>query len=216
MEKSTDIKFVTIPSGKMSSSVIVLDALTNELPVLKLSFDKREVTGNFGKRIDLDTIFTIPLKVEDESWLFAGSHTLYFSPSLALLRRLVIELFPDWNIDGNDLVKLTNAINAVTTQMTVAERQQLAQRAYSLCVDWKCKLKVTYTYSDLFFDDIFHDDYRLDDNDDYRKGYSDCPYVDEEQVLRSNIYNRPFDEDGTPRVTIVYIGAIILPVINEF
>lgn len=210
MENSTDIKLVIIPSGKMSSSVIVLDALTNELPVLKLSFDKRKVIGHFGKRIDLDTIFTIPLKVEDESCLFAGSDTLYFSPSLALLRRLVIELFPDWNIDGNDLEKLTNAINAATTQMTVAERQQLAQRAYSLCVDWKCKLKVTYTYSDLIFDEIF------DDDDDYRKGNSDCPYVDEEQVLRSNIYDRPFDEYGTPRITIVYKGAIILPVVNEF
>lgn len=205
MEKSTDIKFVTIPSGKMSSSVIVLDALTNELPALKLSFDKRDVIGHFGKRIDLDTIFTIPLKVEDESWLFAGSHTLYFSPSLALLRRLVIELFPDWNIDGNDLEKLTNAINAATTQMTVAERQQLAQKAYTLCVDWKCKLKVTYTYN------------VLDQNDfpiyfDF-DSHIDQPYSDEEKVLVSN--SSQWDNDVEKHI-YTYTGAIILPVVNEF
>lgn len=201
MEKSTDIKFVTIPSGKMSSSVIVLDALTNELPVLKWLSHQKEVIGQLGKRLELDTIFTLPLKVVDGNFEFAGSETLYFYPTLALLRRLVIELFSDWIIDDYNLEKLTKAINEATTKMTVGEMQQLAQRAYSLCVDWKCKLEVRYTYENELALEYPDTDVTCDG-----------PLYNffDEIVLHSNSYEV---QDG---YRCSYTGAIILPVVNEF
>lgn len=212
MQNRTNDKFITISNGKDDSgkSVIVLSELTNELPVLKLNKGVNEkgemldvATGHFGKRLDPDTIFTLPLKAEQEfklndRWLyFASSDTLQFSPSLALLRRLVIELFPDWKIDGNDLEALTKAINEATSVMTVGERQKLAQRAYALCVEWKCLLKVTYRYEEP------EDDYFSEEDI-----YGDT--CDDERVLRSNhakYYDGSVEE---------YIGSIILPVVNEF